>query len=66
MDNLVSQMAEMIIEQNRAMVGNDVANDAIGRVRAEKEQENNKKEGGTEENVQEKTKRRRTTKSKTA
>ena len=66
LDNLVSQMAELIIEQNRAMIGNDVTNDAIGRVRTEKEQENNKKEGGTEENVQEKTKRRRTTKSKTA
>ena len=65
MDNLVSQMAEMIIEQNRAMVGNDIANDAIVRVREEKAQNNNK-EGGTEENVQEKTKRKRTTKSKTA
>ena len=65
LDDLVSQMAEMIIEQNRAMVGNDIANDAIGRVRKEKMQ-NNEKEGGTEENVQEKTKTKRTTKSKTA
>ena len=38
LDDLVSQMAEMIIEQNRAMVGNDIANDAIGRVRKEKMQ----------------------------
>ena len=52
------------IEQNRATVGNDVANDAIERVRKERKQkkEENSNEGGTEGNVQEKTKRRRTTK----
>ncbi len=64
MDDLIAQMAELIIEQNRATVGNDVANDAIERVRKERKQkkEENSNEGGTEGNVQEKTKRRRTTK----
>ncbi len=55
MDNLIAQMAELIIEQNRATIGNDVANDAKARIRQEK---NN--EGGTEENVKETKKRRRT------
>lgn len=54
-DNLIAQMAELIIEQNRATIGNDVANDAKARIRQEK---NN--EGGTEENVKETKKRRRT------
>ena len=64
MDNLIAQMAELIVEQNRAMVGNDIANDAIGRIREEKK--NNKDEkndkGGTKEDVKETKKRRRTTK----
>lgn len=64
MDNLIAQMAELIVEQNRAIVGNDIANDAIGRIREEKK--NNKDEkndkGGTKEDVKETKKRRRTTK----
>ena len=59
MDDLIAQMAELIIEQNRAIVGSDIADDAIKRVKEEKQQRKNK-EGGTEANVQEKTKRRRT------
>lgn len=59
MDDLIAQMAELIIEQNRAIVGSDIADDAINRVKEEKQQRKNK-EGGTEENVKEKTKRRRT------
>lgn len=64
MDDLIAQMAELIIEQNRATVGNDIANDAINRVKEERKQKKEEKldEGGTEGNVQEKTKRRRTTK----
>ena len=64
MDDLIAQMAELIIEQNRATVGNDIANDAINRVKEERKQqkEENSNEGGTEGNVKEKTKRRRTTK----
>ena len=63
-DNLIAQMAELIIEENRAAIGNDVADEAIERVKDEKEQkkEEKLKEGGTEANVKEKTKRRRTTK----
>ena len=65
-DNLIAQMAELIIEQNRASVGNDVANDAIERIREEQNTKNDKTEkdnkGGTEENVKETKKRRRTTK----
>ena len=63
-DDLIAQMAELIIEQNRAMIGSDVADDAINRVKEEKEQKEEpkqkKEEGGTKKNVQEKTKRRRT------
>ena len=69
MDDLISQMAQLIIEQNRTIVGSDVADDAIARVKQEKQErkqqkEGKTKEGGTEANVKEKTtKRRRTTKS---
>lgn len=63
MDNLIAQMAELIIEQNRAVVGSDVANDAIKRIKDEKENNKEKNEkGGTEENGKETKKRRRTTK----
>ena len=66
MDDLIAQMAELIIEQNRVAVGNDVANDAIERVREEqnskKKKEEKENKGGTEENVKETKKRRRTTK----
>ena len=64
MDNLIAQMAELIIEQNRGAIGSDIANDAIDRVRKEKKQkkEEKLKEGGTEANAKEKTKRKRTTK----
>ena len=61
MENLIAQMAELIIEQNRAMVGSDIANDAIERVREEKNKDKDNK-GGTEENGKETKKRRRTTK----
>ena len=63
MENLISQMAQLIIEQNRMAVGNDIANDAINRVKQEKADNKQKEKGGTEDNVQEKTKKRR---SKTA
>ena len=65
MEDLISQMAELIIEQNRTIIGNDIADDAINRVNEEKQQkkeQEKKEEGGTEINVKEKTKRRRTTK----
>ena len=58
MDDLIAQMAQLIIEQNRAIVGSDIADDAINRVKEEKRQRKNK-EGGTDTNVQEKTKKRR-------
>ena len=66
MDDLISQMAQLIIEQNRATIGNDVADEALEKVKEEKnksetsKKENVNNEGGTEENVKEKTKRRRT------
>ena len=58
MDDLIAQMAQLIIEQNRAIVGSDIADDAINRVKEEKRQRKNK-EGGTDTNVQEKAKKRR-------
>ena len=66
LDDLIAQMAELIVEQNRIMVGNDVANDAIERIRKEtsdkSKKRDKKEEGGTEENGKETKKRRRTTK----
>ena len=62
MDDLISQMAQIIIEQNRAAIGNDIADEAIEKVKEDDNKKKNNK-GGTEENVKEKTtKRRRTTK----
>ena len=63
-DDLIAQMAEQIIEQNRTIIGSDIADDAIGRVQREKRQKKEEKlnEGGTKGNVEEKTKRRRKTK----
>lgn len=66
LDNLISQMAELIVEQNRSIVGNDIANDAIDRIRKEKDSKQEELEkndkGGTEDNGKETKKRRRTTK----
>ena len=64
MDNLVDNLAKLIIEQNTAGIGYDVAQDAIKSIDEDKNKRNNKEndKGGTVENVKEKTKRRRTTK----
>lgn len=63
MDSLIEQMAQLIIEQNRAIVGNDIAEDAIKEIKTERETRRKKEKGGTEDNGKEKTKRRKTTKS---
>lgn len=67
MEDLIDQMAKLIIEQNSAMIGKDVAEDAIEKVeqdkvkrRGRKKLSETKEEGGTKENVKEKTKRRTT------
>lgn len=70
MEELIDQMAKMIIEQNRGIVGDDVATAAQIKVeedtakrRGRPRKSENVNEGGTKENEQEvKTKRRRTTK----
>ena len=63
MDNLISQMAQFIIEQNRTIVGNDIAQSAINKIKEEKANPKEKLDkGGTEEDVKETKKRRRTTK----
>ena len=66
MDNLIDNLAKLIIEQNTDAVGYDVAQDAINSINEEKAERNAKKkqskEGGTKEDGKEKTKRRRTTK----
>lgn len=65
MDDLISQMAKLIIEQNKSIVGADVAKAAKAKVdettvkrrgRPRKQQKEN--EGGTKENVKEKQTRR--------
>ncbi len=61
MESLVDRMAQLIIEQNRQMIGSDIADEAIDRVKNEKNNEN-KQEGGTEDNDKETRKRRRKTK----
>ncbi len=71
MDDLIDQMAKLIISQNKQIVGKDIAESAIEKVNqdtAKKEEEDLKKqttnvEGGTEDGQEEKTKRRNDTKS---
>ena len=62
MDNLIDNLAKIIIEQNANNIGKDIAQDAINSINEDKAKakENKVKEGGTEDNVKEKTKRRRT------
>ena len=62
MDNLIDNLAKIIIEQNANNIGRDIAQDAINSINEDKAKakENEVKEGGTEDNVKEKTKRRRT------
>ena len=67
MDNLIDNLAKLIIQQNTDSVGYDVAQEAINSINKEKEarkagRKKTSKEGGTKEDGQEKTKRRRTTK----
>ncbi len=69
-EDLISQLAALIIEQNKTIVGEDVAANAIGKVQEEAQKRRgrpkkseNLKEGGTKENEQEEqVKRRKTTK----
>ena len=56
MDNLIDNLAKLIIEQNTASVGYDVAQDAIKSI--DEDKANRAKQGGTEENVKTKTKRK--------
>lgn len=62
MDNLIDNLAKIIIEQNANNIGRDIAQEAINSINEDKAKakENKVKEGGTEDNVKEKTKRRRT------
>ena len=70
MDDLISQMAKLIIEQNKAIVGEDVAEVAKAKVdrdtakrRGRPRKAQTESKGGTKENVKEKqTKTRRVTK----
>lgn len=57
MDELIDNLAKLIIKNSKNNIGGDIAEDAIRRV-----DKKTKEEGGTKENVKEKTKRRRTTK----
>ena len=69
-EELISQLAALIIEQNKSMIGEDVAANAIEKVQEEAQKRRgrpkkseNLNEGATKENEQEeKTKRRRATK----
>ena len=70
MDDLIDQMAKLIISQNKQIVGKDIAESAIEKVNQDtakrrgrpKKQTTNVK-GGTEDGQEEKTKRRNDTKS---
>lgn len=59
-EDLIEKMAKLIIEQNSATIGRDVAKAAEKEIDDEATARKSKKEGGTKENVQEKTKRRTT------
>ena len=59
-EDLIEKMAKLIIEQNSATIGRDVAKAAEKKIDDEATVRKSKKEGGTKENVQEKTKRRTT------
>ena len=55
MDDLIEQMAQLIIDENRASIGNKVADDAkdiIKEERAKRKGRPRKEEGGTKENEQ--------------
>ena len=56
MDKLIDNLAKLIIEQNTASVGYDVAQEAIKSI--DEDKANRAKQGGTEENVKTKTKRK--------
>ena len=58
MDNLIDRMAKLIIEQNRSMIGEDIASRATEKINQEKAARKNK-EGGTKENGKEQTKGRK-------
>jgi len=61
LEDLIDQMAKLIIRQNAATIGGDIATSATQKIDEEKKTRNkSKKEGGTEDNVKEKTKRRTT------
>ena len=59
-EDLIEKMAKLIIEQNSATIGRDIAKAAEKKIDDEATARKSKKEGGTKENVQEKTKRRTT------
>ena len=70
MDDLIDQMAKLIIAQNKPIVGKDIAESAIEKVnqdtakrRGRPKKQTAKEEGGTEDGQEEKTKRRNDTKS---
>ena len=65
MDDLIAQMAKLIITQNSDKVGKDIAESAKEKIDKEKEERRGRKskteeEGGDVKNVKEKTKRRKT------
>lgn len=70
MESLIDQMAKLILNQNRSIIGEDIADRAIEKVEEDtakrrgrpRKQDKNVEEGGTKENGQEGTKNRKTTK----
>ncbi len=68
-EDLIAQLASVIVEQNRGVIGNDIADNAIGKIQEEKQKRKGRpkkqatEEGGTKVNEQEEqTKRSRSTK----
>lgn len=58
-DELIGQMARMIIAENEEYIGNDVVNRAIEKVTKELEQKSNTKEGGNDNGKKETTRGRK-------
>ena len=60
MDQLINEIAKIVLEENKDYVGRDVAESAIQKI----EEEENNKEGGNEDVQKRQTKRKTTRQSK--
>lgn len=60
MDDVIDELAKLILEENATMIGKDVAEEAIQKLEGDKQPENKKKGGDTEDGKKTKRGRRKT------